>query len=388
MDTVEDPQSPMPESLALIGGGRWSRVLMSVVHSMVQENAHPPTTITWVTNHGFEAASQWCQEHKTANVRIVRRVDDLLDVAPPAAAIVANASEQHYQTVLMMLNHGAAVLCEKPLALTSLHATSLDTVARKKGLPLGTNLVFLFANYLRDFADLVAPLSIRSVSVQWQDPAVEVRHQERKSGNFQTFISDDMLPHAWSLVRSVFPTQQDCWIDRVDYGPREVLFYGKAGVADLSVCLSRRSDQRVRRVTINDNEAELDFSVEPGRTVFRGTQSRNVWRGDRPLRGSLQSFFDVIQQPASLPQWSLASNACLPAVTFTENATTLLCEALDQKIKEFMGMETFDPSEADHQSLLIDRFAPQSKDRIDFSEPSSRQAFSLRLWKNHVIKKA
>jgi predicted dehydrogenase len=54
------------------------------------------------------------------------------------AVVVASPSARHADTVRRCLEHGLAVLCEKPLAIDAAAARSLSELAQGQGLPLGT----------------------------------------------------------------------------------------------------------------------------------------------------------------------------------------------------------------------------------------------------------
>ncbi len=298
--------------VALYGGGRWSRVLVPVIQSLLDENAE----IVWVTKNGYDQANRWLIEKTIERVSVQSHVD--LGTTAIDAAVVATTPATHGRQVFELLEHGIPTFCEKPFTLDFDEAVRLHQIASAARCPLGVNLEMYFASFVEDFAALVLGRRIRTIEITWLDPWLESRYGDIKHGDIYTNIVDDMWPHCWSLLRRLCPGCNVEWVDEVRYEPNNGCVYISVRIHDVvvSVVLSRRSDRRVRLIEVNSGDAVLDFSTEPGSTKIDGTVSMNQWRGLRPLSRSLSSFFEVIFEPKLLSDWALSG--CLDAVRSAE----------------------------------------------------------------------
>lgn len=344
--------------VALFGGGRWSRVLLPVIQSLIDGDAE----ILWVTTHGFEHAKRWLLDKAIERVSVLKQFD--LDVVAIDAAVVATSPATHGQQVYQLLKRNIPTLCEKPFTLDFDEAVELHRMARDATCPLGVNLELHFASFVEDFANANIGRSLCTIELTWLDPWSEIRYGEIKHGDVYTSIVDDMWPHCWSLLRRLCP---HCIVDSiadVRYEPSngDVHISVRINETVVKVVLSRRSDQRVRKITVNNGEAVLDFSTEPGTTEIDGVMSVNRWRGARPLSRSLSSFFKVALAPELNAKWALTD--CLDAVrsaqVIGEQLQSLQRARLDD-IRD-KGVELTDET---HRNLFIDLLLPQyaTKDR-------------------------
>jgi predicted dehydrogenase len=72
------------------------------------------------------------------------------------AVFVATPNAFHLQDVLTAIEHGKAVLCEKPLAVNADQCRQMVEAARKKNVPLGVAQVFRFEDSTNRLRDRVA----------------------------------------------------------------------------------------------------------------------------------------------------------------------------------------------------------------------------------------
>ncbi len=361
--------------VALYGGGRWSRVLLPIMQSLLVDDAE----IAWVTDHNREVAQRWLAEKNIERVTLHSTSEfnrKLTATADNAAtkircAIVATSPPQHALLTRQLLQHRVPTFCEKPLTLDLEQAIALQQLASEYHCPLGVNLEMHFASYIEDFATQLyqRPINaqpIRSLDITWTDPWTDVRYGEIKMGDVYTNIVDDMWPHCWSLLRRIRPSGSVTAIDGVNYDPVDgqiEITLRFDGIAT-QLSLGRRADHRSRRVNVNRGEAILDFSSEPGFTEITGQRIDNVWRGSRPLTRSLASFFEVVQRPELLNGWPLFASACLDSVKSAQAIASQLQSQQRAMLERFCA-NGIDTANASHRNLIVDLLLPEyaAKDR-------------------------
>ncbi len=349
----EHEQARFPlRRVALFGGGRWSRVLLPVIQSLLVDDAE----IMWVTKHGREIAECWLVDKAIERVSVQTQLN--LDAVVIDAAVVATSPATHGQQVHQLLKRGIPTFCEKPFTLDFDQAVALHHMATDAGCPLGVNLEMVFANFIEEFSNAVAGRSVRRIEITWSDPWSEIRYGETKHGDVYTSIVDDMWPHCWSLLRTLCPHGNVDSVEEVSYEPGKGLIHISVRINEVvaKVVLSRRSDRRVRRISVNDGEAVLDFSTEPGSTEINGTVSMNEWRGARPLSRSLSSFFEVILEPALIDRWALAQ--CLDAVRSAQIIGDQL-GALQRARLGSLRVTGIDIVNETHRNLIVDLLLPE-----------------------------
>ena len=355
----EHEQARFPlRRVALLGGGRWSRVLLPVIQSLLVEDAE----IVWVTKHGYEPARRWLTDRAIERVSVQTDVD--LAVAAIDAAVVATSPATHGWQVHQLLQRGIPTLCEKPFTLDFDEAVALHRMAADAGCPLGVNLEMYFASFVEDFAAAVLGRSVYKIEITWSDPWSESRYGETKYGDIYTSIVDDMWPHCWSLLRRLCPRCNVDLVEEVRYEPSSGLVHISVRIKELvaTIVLSRRSDRRSRRIEVNNGAAVLDFSTEPGSTEIDGAVSINEWRGSRPLSRSLSSFFEAILVPELDPEWALS--ACLDSVRTAQMIGDQLRRLQRVRLNGLRdtGLELADEA---HRNLIVDLLLPEygTKDR-------------------------
>ena len=143
------------QDIAIIGGGRWGRVILSVLAT----SDLPLTRITMVTSHNSALVQKLvAQLASNCLIRIVSTLDEI-----PAAAIIANAARSHGETAQQLIVQGAHLLIEKPVVLTSQEAQHLVTLARQAMRVVLPGLSYRFCSYLHHFAqaDCGAGIGVR-----------------------------------------------------------------------------------------------------------------------------------------------------------------------------------------------------------------------------------
>lgn len=261
---------PCPDSVAIIGGGRWARVLTEVLCGL----APPRVNISVHSLRNAGLMSAWASER--GFVQRVQVSSTLPQLTSPgsSAVIVANAARDHENAVEWAISAGIPVLVEKPISLTAAASQRLVDLARGKNVYFAAAHVFLFARYLENFAKLVAEAGgIRFLRVHWMDPQFEDRYGEQKQYDPGVPVFADWLPHVLSIVGTLTPSLL------IKYEKLEFLRGGAHLNIDLtignipcSIQLVRNGNcrQRIVEVATEQKRLTLDFSNEPGTIILDG----------------------------------------------------------------------------------------------------------------------
>ena len=317
----------MPSAIAIIGGGRWSRVWATVL----AELAIPFEPIVIVSSANEEGMRRFLegQPRSRHSFEVVSSLDALLARYPIGAAIVANAARNHVETALALVDRGIDVLVEKPLALSTRDVRSLLERAQLRGARVVPGLQYRFCSYLRRFRDQLQPVAneLAGFSLDWADAAAEVRYGEVKRYDKTLDIAQDVMPHVWSILATVFDGSEIVVLSGQPFASgRGATFDVSAGTVAGTVSLERDAAARRRVLTLRTSAGatcSLEFSVEPGSiTIDNKTSSGDPnWHGGpRPLATQLGHFI------AESTEASRAADlhACLASVACLERASALL----------------------------------------------------------------
>lgn len=150
--------------MILLGGGRWARVLVSVLADVLPANWR----LLWVTQHGRQAAELWCREQQQQReqqrlnvaraadwIEVVAEVSDA-QLSHAQGAIVATSPHTHGDWLQRLLRAQVPTLCEKPLVLDLQQAEEIERQAIAANCPVGVNLELHYATCLEEFARLVS----------------------------------------------------------------------------------------------------------------------------------------------------------------------------------------------------------------------------------------
>src|SRR3954471_6408016 len=148
---------PVPGTLAVVGAGRWAKVVCSVLAGFVP--AIP--RIVLVAERNYAATEQWLNEQRDAGrsgyerIVVSRSLAQALEREPVEAAVVTRMASQHYEATRELLLAGKHVLVEKPFVLDPQQAHELVDLARSRGLRLAVGYEFMFARTLHHFRQLM-----------------------------------------------------------------------------------------------------------------------------------------------------------------------------------------------------------------------------------------
>lgn len=282
----------MVHDVAIIGGGRWARVILSVLAT----SDLPIDRITIVTTHNIALVKDVVSQlHSRRPIRIGSALSDT-----PSAAIVANAARSHGETARCLISERVHLLIEKPVVLTLPEARHLLTLANTAHTILLPGLTYRFCSYLHNFATYVTSLNLPSFGfdLHWSDEENETRNGEHKTYDASINVADDVMPHIWTILSLLFPQTafavKSC---RAARNGKSTTFTLTAGNTTGTVTLERDSDRRRRMIEL-PGPVSLDFSTEPG-TMMIGAETKTAdedWvTGPRPLARQLRYFLECVK---------------------------------------------------------------------------------------------
>jgi predicted dehydrogenase len=307
----------MRHDVTIIGGGRWGRVILSVLAT----SDLPLDRITMVTEHNAalvqNVVARLASRHP---IRIVSALSDR-----PSAAIIANAARSHGETARNLIEQGSHLLIEKPVVLALAEARHLIALSLAAHTVLLPGLSYRYCSYLHQFARRNASLHpLPGFELHWSDPADEIRYGEQKTYDASINVADDVMPHIWAILSVLFPQAvfavTSCKTAR---GGKSATFTLAAGSLKGSITLERDSDRRRRMIQLSA-PASLDFSVEPG-TMTIGAETMMAdpdWAtSPGPLARELRYFLECVEEgkTAEADETSL-----LESVRLAESASALL----------------------------------------------------------------
>lgn len=253
-----------PERVAVIGGGRWARVLTEVVCGLVPTSVE----ISVHSPHNARSMSVWASENLPRGRVSVSAEWPSFASASSSAVIVANAAKDHEKAVEWCISSGVPVLVEKPISLTANGALRLVQLADRANVRLAPAHVFLFAGYVARFATMIGESGKpKDAGIRWTDPRHESRYGEPKRYDPGLPIFADWLPHIVSLLSTIFPQLPNRFENlRVLKGGSQMELDLMVGDTRCSIEMTRDSDLRRREfeVATDGGTFRLDFSREPG----------------------------------------------------------------------------------------------------------------------------
>lgn len=282
---------PAVTGVAIIGGGRWSRVIASVLPRIWTG----PVTVCSPGNPAAwnDRPDGW-------------RLADLPEVWADASVrhvVIARRARDHAPTVLAALAAGKSVLVEKPFCLTRVEAEAILAA----GGDCHTGLVFLHApNQARFRAAVLAGGRPKQIELDWADPALEQRNGAIKGHDPALNVVQDVLPHVWSLVRPMVDGPLRLAGVLVADGGQSVVLH-LDGAASVKARMQRNAASRVRRLAVTSQRfwARLDFASEPGDALLNSVPVDVATGHISPLAAELAAFLHGPRHPLGQVTWAV-----------------------------------------------------------------------------------
>lgn len=308
--------------IANIGGGRWGQLLLSILANMQL----PFDGIVAVSTANAQAVRDKIVELNLSSstpLDISPTIDDLLSQYNVKAAVIVNSAREHFDTALRLIKKGIHVLIEKPIVLCTKEMQILIEEAKYHHVCIVPGLSYRFCSYIHHFSAEVAKMEKpKKFTLNWSDARDEVRYGQLKKHDASIHIVQDIFPHVWTILSSVFqcPTLNILTSEEESHGALVTVSINKIeGV----VVLKRNALKRQRHLSIEFDSEKLilDFAIEPGEIILgdKNYSADALWNQKRsPLTQQLAYFFSIIQKNKSLPkdlQLCLDSVACTELVT-------------------------------------------------------------------------
>lgn len=378
-----------PSHIAIIGGGRWARVLTETVGNIVSSS----TLISMYSPHNASAMSLWVLEKNfKQDVRVHSDISKL-EAHKIDVAIVVNAARDHALITEKIIRLGVPVLVEKPVTLSHAMTYRLTRLADEKGVLLAAAHVFLFSRYLDNFSHLVSNQGkIKSIYVNWTDPRLESRHGESKQYDQSLPIFYDWLPHVLSIITAL--TSSASIKDINTY------FYKGGAHVEIECMLSDvfchiklvRNDNVRRRVfeVVADKVLKLDFSDEPG-TIYNtepsicGDEKWDVEK--RPLAQMLSTF--LVQASGGNIDKRLDINIGLRANRLIDGVASLYSQALLSWLKAKLVSPVLVDTDLEYALKEIILFNGYFSGNLDECFENIIQVFNSKdsnEWHNKILK--
>jgi predicted dehydrogenase len=367
MDQSINQFDSYPSHIAIIGGGRWARVLIEAVSKIVPKN----TKLSIFTPNNKISMKEWVLEKKLKQSATIYDNFKNFGGHNIQACIVANAARDHEFAISKCLNSYIPVLVEKPLTLSYSASLKMVKLARKNKTFIASAHIFLFNSYLTKFSHLLSCSGkLKSIEIDWSDPIQENRYGERKKFDPSLPIFFDLLPH---IVSIIFVLTGKCLLKfinlKFDSGGSAIEIEYRVADAKCTVRLARNSDirRRIIRATA-DNYLELDFSGESG--IIKKDSSVIIeddhWDNDsRPSAKMLSAFLNQSVGKGSDSrldvQIGLEANKLIEEILFSYNK----------------AMVTWLKNNLTSQSLIIDNLIYALREILLVNRYSSDEAESL-----------
>ncbi len=253
-----------PDHVVVAGGGRWARVLTSVLCGTLPKGS----MVTVYSPHCAIAMKGWVEDNNFANQVVCLSEWPSFSLGKTHAMIVVNSVKNHFAIAKKALESGVPVLVEKPMGATFSEVRSLAFISQQVNVRISPAHVFLYASYLESYSKLISKSgSVSHINICWSDSIGELRYDEAKTFDSSLPVYVDLMPHILSILHVCVSASI------VDYESINLLSGGRHVIIKLNVdgvkCeveLIRNDYARRRVVEIETDKGifRLDFSKEPG----------------------------------------------------------------------------------------------------------------------------
>lgn len=312
----------LTKGVAVIGGGRWARVIAEVLDSVVLGDSK----FVAVSPSNPERWRNWIKSHPRWHVG--QCIKSVLSQPEISHVVIARNARNHAETCLAALEQGKSVLVEKPFCLTLADLEKIILASQNKHAFAA--LVFHFGPNQVAFRNAcMARGAPKRLVLEWVDPTHENRHGESKTYDSSLNVVQDVFPHAWSILRPFLENEplRLCNVT-TDGGGRSVTLELAAGATSISMRLQRDAERRARLLYVDGIEwqAEFDFSVEPGLAMIDGVCLDVSEDFSSPLAAMLQAF--LVNEMPQLAQLEVAQELIRLSVSSIERLRILQANAI------------------------------------------------------------
>jgi hypothetical protein len=276
--------------LRFVGGGRWAQIVLG---ELVKLN--PKIDIDWVTSYSSNKQNLINKFSKfDKNIKIFE-IKDIQTLNTPEKVIIVSHSINHCRDFLIH-NNSVPTLIEKPLFPV---LNSFLNLSIKEKNRIFFNLEFKNAFFIKDFCSKVNFEKIYKLEFEWHDPIEESRDDsEKKYSEVFSSIFMDQLFHVMSILKAMGINSASLRDLKIFYEANnssgEVYIQCESNNFQITISLSRFSQKRKRKITINDNLISLDFGSKPV-ICKNGNFHNEIQSKNRifPIAKTLESFLTL-----------------------------------------------------------------------------------------------
>lgn len=276
---------PGLKSISIIGGGRWSRVLLDVLAGVAPQD---------LEIHAYSSSNKAGMTEWAATKGYQKRIKIVDRPVETQAVVIANKAADHEKAAMDALRRGAFVLLEKPLAPDAKAAERIVAAANGR---LAASQVVRWARYVDNFAKACRESGpLESLDVKWTDVVGATRHGEVVRHDTSISFVADALPHVCAIVDAVAGRAPETLRSSMRDGDAHQLLLDAGGVP-VAAPLHRGGAARERVITARagGKTLTLDFAPEPG-VMTRGGRQETAdakWESEpRPLALMLGAFLN------------------------------------------------------------------------------------------------
>ncbi len=310
-------------SLYIVGGGRWSRVVASEAYKLAEKNLD----ITIISKKNFDGMKKWSLDLFGKNtITILNELPENLKTN--SSIYVTNETKLRFETLQTIKHFKVPTLVEKPLMLNSVKAQEIVDSYRNKGIKLSTSQVFRFLDSIGILKHELGETRFESIEFYWFDPFKENRHGEQKKFESDVPIHHDVIPHIHSIMHELFGNIELVLteIQQDELHETLTLNFKMNSTIEFKTYLSRSASKRLRllKLSTKSNSINFDFSSEECiQTLTQGLLVKNTNLGySASLQNMLRAFFE--SNRFNLVDPRLDANRSLEAIR--------ICEDIDSKL--------------------------------------------------------
>jgi hypothetical protein len=307
-----------------IGGGRWATTVLIELFK-----TFPEIKVDWIyswsaiNKENIIVASPFLN-FNNINLVSIREINSLEQADK---VVICSHSSQHCKDLLMHDDNKSDILIEKPLFSEFSDFESLSELSKNK---IFINLEFYNAYFISVFCNEVKQIKLGSIEINWHDPLMEERDNEatKYSEIFSSIFMDQLL-HVMSILKRIKLLDIDNFslinIDISDKVTGIIKILSTCGDITVIISLSRFAKIRERKIFVNKDDLELDFSTSP---AIKKNKFKKINKPKNSLYPISQTLKNFVNQQYDKQSFLLNINSLLPEIKYC-----FLCE--DSFISKF-----------------------------------------------------
>jgi hypothetical protein len=251
-----------PKNILIIGGGRWARVIVSVLVEILPKS----TKLIIYTNNNI--MSKWSiTSYAQNNISIINDINEI-KYKDIDAAIVANSARKHFVFSKKLIMNQIPVLIEKPISSKLSEVLELFNLSKEMQVKVAISQIIMFTQYIKNYKEKICEFGkVNRLHIDWHDEEFENRYAEVKYYDAGVPIYLDCLPHILMIANYLCGGSIDkCESIDLKNGGAYLSLKLTNGEILLSVSIRRNYLKRKRYVCalVGNKTVNLDFTVEPG----------------------------------------------------------------------------------------------------------------------------